>query len=262
MPPLFAVSDIHGHRDEFRDLLRDAGLTGSSGDWTGADARLWLLGDYVDRGPDGVGVIDDVRRLSAQAAAAGGEVGALLGNHEVQLLGAHRFGAATIPGWESRADGFYGAWLQYGGRDHDLAGLTGEHLSWLCALPALALVGDHLLMHCDSTRYLEFAGSLAEVNAVVAEQMAGTDAGAWLWFASRMSGRGELSAPAAVDALLSAFGGSVIVHGHSTLISHFGYTTDTVRQPHRYGGDRVLAIDGGVFEGGRILLAELGTVRE
>ncbi|SDT80010.1 metallophosphoesterase [Actinoplanes derwentensis] len=261
MPPLFAVSDIHGHRDEFRAVLRDTGLTDAAGDWSGADARLWLLGDYFDRGPDGLGVIDDIRRLTGQAAAAGGEVGALLGNHEVQLLGAHRFGAAPIPGWEARADGWYGAWLQYGGRDSDLRGLTPEHLAWLSSLPALALVGDHLLMHCDSTRYLEFAGDLDEVNTIVAEQITGTDSGVWLYFVSRMSGRGELSAPAAVDALLGAYGGSVIVHGHSTLMSYFGYTPETIKEPHRYGDGRVLAIDGGVFEGGRLLVAELSTVR-
>ncbi|HWS35460.1 MAG TPA: metallophosphoesterase [Actinoplanes sp.] len=261
MPPLFAASDIHGHRDEFRDALRDAGLTDAAGDWTGADARLWLLGDYFDRGPDGLGVIDDIRRLTGQAAAAGGEVGALLGNHEVQLIAAHRFGAATIPGWEARTDGYYGAWLAYGGQDDDLDGLTREHLAWLSALPALALVGGHLLMHCDSTRYLDFGDDLDEVNTTVAEEITGTDPGAFLYFVSRMSGRGELSSPANVDALLGSYGGSVIVHGHSTLISQFGYTPETVREPHRYSGDRVLAIDGGVFEGGRILMAELGTVR-
>ncbi|WP_430786799.1 metallophosphoesterase [Actinoplanes sp. G11-F43] len=261
MPPLFVASDIHGHRDEFRAVLRDAGLTDAAGDWSGADTRLWLLGDYFDRGPDGIGVVDDIRRLTVQAAAAGGQVGALLGNHEVQLLGAYRFGTATIPGWETCADGYHGAWLRYGGRERDMLGLTADHLAWLHTLPALALVDGHLLMHCDSTRYLEFGGSLAEVNKDVASRMAGTDPGAWLWFAGRMSGRAELSSPAAVRALLDAFGGSAIVHGHSTLISYFGYTPETVRAAHRYGEGRVLAIDGGVFEGGRILLTELGTVR-
>ncbi|GAA1586012.1 metallophosphoesterase [Actinoplanes couchii] len=261
MPALFAVSDIHGHRAEFHDVLRDTGLIDAAGDWSGADARLWLLGDYFDRGPDGIGVIDDIRRLTGQAAAAGGEVGALLGNHEVQLLAAKRFGAATIPGWESRTDGYYGAWLAYGGQDRDLEGLTADHVAWLGSLPALAVVDDHLLMHCDSTRYLDFGDDLDAVNAVVAEEMTGTDPGEWLYFVSRLSGRGELSSPAAVDALLGAFGGSVIVHGHSTLISQFGYTRETVREPHRYSDDRVLAIDGGVFEGGRLLVAELGTVR-
>ncbi|GAA4606847.1 hypothetical protein BJY16_006032 [Actinoplanes octamycinicus] len=51
--PLFVASDMHGHRAEFRRVLRDAGLVGADGRWSGRDARLWLLGDYVDRGRTG-----------------------------------------------------------------------------------------------------------------------------------------------------------------------------------------------------------------
>src|SRR5688500_13459805 len=54
--PLFVAADMHGHRAEFREVLRDAGLIDACGQWSGQDARLWLLGDYVDRGPDGIGV--------------------------------------------------------------------------------------------------------------------------------------------------------------------------------------------------------------
>ena len=36
--------------------------------WTGADARLWLVGDLVDRGPDGIGAIELVRRLERESA--------------------------------------------------------------------------------------------------------------------------------------------------------------------------------------------------
>jgi hypothetical protein len=214
--PLFAASDMHGHRAEFRAALRDAGLIDAAGDWSGADARLWVLGDYFDRGPDGIGV------LTAQAAAAGGEVGALLGNHEAHLVAAHRFGVAPIPGWAARADGYYGAWLTLGGREDDMRRLTAEHLAWLEALPAMALVDGHLLLHCDSTRYLEFGDTVEAVNKAVAGHLAGHDPAEWLTFCSRVSGRGELRSPDAAGFLLSAFGGSLIVHGHSTLISSFG----------------------------------------
>ncbi|MEU4620178.1 metallophosphoesterase [Actinoplanes sp. NPDC023801] len=257
MRPLFAASDMHGHRAEFRAALRDAGLIDTSGDWSGADARLWVLGDYFDRGPDGIGVVDDIRRLTAQAAAAGGEVGALLGNHEAHLVAAHRFGVAPIPGWAARTDGYYGAWLTLGGREHDMRRLTGEHLAWLEALPAMALVDGHLLLHCDSTRYLEFGDSVEAVNKAVAGHLAGHDPDEWLTFCSRVSGRGELHSPDVAGALLAAFGGSLIVHGHSTLISAFGLSREQARNPLRYGGGRVLAIDGGVFEGGVVLVTRL-----
>ena len=35
--------------------------------WSGEDARLWILGDFFDRGPDGIGVLRFVRQLIEQA---------------------------------------------------------------------------------------------------------------------------------------------------------------------------------------------------
>ena len=89
--PTFIIGDIHGHCDKLAGLLRDAGLVDADLAWSGGDARLFLLGDYVDRGPDGIGVIDLLMGLGVEAAAAGGQVEALLGNHDVMLLAAHRF---------------------------------------------------------------------------------------------------------------------------------------------------------------------------
>ncbi len=84
----FVVSDVHGHVGELHAALRRAGLTDDAGNWAGADATLWFLGDFFDRGPDGIGVVDTVRRLAAQASSAGrGRVRALLGNHEILALG-------------------------------------------------------------------------------------------------------------------------------------------------------------------------------
>ncbi|MEV0899694.1 metallophosphoesterase [Actinoplanes sp. NPDC049802] len=257
MPPLFAASDMHGHRSEFRDALHDAGLIDTAGDWCGADARLWLLGDYFDRGPDGLGVVDDIRRWSTQAAYAGGDVQALLGNHEVFLMAAHRFGTDPVPGWPPEEGGYYGVWRLYGGRERDLRRLTPDHLAWLSSRPTLALADDHLLAHCDSTGYLEFGASRNAVNDHVNAALASSDPYIWLHLWSRFCGRGDLVSPAAVDKLLSIYGGSTIVHGHSTLLSHFGLTPAEAVTAHRYTGGRVLAIDGGVFEGGRILVTRL-----
>ncbi|MEV6301394.1 metallophosphoesterase [Actinoplanes sp. NPDC051861] len=250
MPPLFAASDIHGFRSEFRDALRDAGLADAAGNWSGGDARLWLLGDYVDRGPDGIGVLDDIRRLAAQAPRTGGQVGALLGNHEALLLAVHRFGTEAVPGWES----YEGAWLRWGGQAGDLHRLTGDHIAWLHGLPAMALVGDHLLMHSDTTAYLEFGDSVAEVNAMVGRHLTDLDATDFLYFWGKLTSRGGLSAPGAAEKMLATYGGGTLVHGHSTLMTHFRVPATAA---HRYAGDRVIAVDGGVFEGGRILITEL-----
>ncbi|BAJ25979.1 MULTISPECIES: metallophosphoesterase [Kitasatospora] len=260
--PLYVAADIHGHRTEFRAVLRAAGLADENGHWSGGRARLWLLGDHVDRGPDGIGVIEDVRRLAAQARDEGGQVGALLGNHEVQLLAAHRFGTAPVPGWD-QPGGFHGGWARFGGQEADLRGLTPSHLEWLAALPAAALVDGHLLVHSDTTRYLELGTSVAAVNAAATAVLADEHPEAWLEFSRLMSSRGSFRGARAgrpdepVARILDALGGSVLVHGHSTLTEYFGIPPERVRAALRYAGGRVLAIDGGAYLGGRILLTRL-----
>jgi hypothetical protein len=260
--PLFVAADMHGHRAEFRDVLRESGLIDAAGRWSGQDARLWLLGDYVDRGPDGIGVIDDVQRLARQATAAGGAVGALLGNHEVQMMAAYLFATAPVPGWDQEG-GFRGGWARFGGRDTDLRRLTDAHISWIVSRPAMMVVDDHLLVHSDTTAYLEFGDTVPLVNAAVETALASRDIVAWVEFCRRMSDRGAFrdseiaGSDDPVGTMLRTYGGTTLVHGHSTLTKHFGVAPDDVREPLRYAAGRVVAIDGGVYEGGRILLTQL-----
>jgi len=258
--PLYVAADIHGNRAEFQDLLADAALINRAGDWTGGDARLWLLGDYVDRGDDGIGVIDDVRRLSLAAAAAGGEVGALLGNHEAQLLAAWRFGTTPVPGWDEPG-GFGGGWARFGGRQEDMARLTREHVAWMAGLAAVAVVDDYLFVHSDTDRYLEFGGDVEAVNSAVAAALVCPDVVEWVEFTDRICDRGVFRDPAlaaeAVAKMLAALGGTVLVHGHSAVTKYFDVPPGEVTGPVRYADDRVIAIDGGAHEGGRVLLTRL-----
>ncbi|WP_431899924.1 metallophosphoesterase [Nonomuraea sp. bgisy101] len=261
--PLYVAADVHGHRSEFREALRDSGIVDGQGRWSGGNARLWLLGDYVDRSPDGVGVIEDVQRLAGEATAAGGEVGALLGNHEVQLLAAHRFGAAPVAGWDEPG-GFRGGWARFGGCEEDLRRLSPEHIAWIADLPAVALVDDYLLIHSDTVRYLEFGSTVADINTAVSTTLNCSDPAVWLEFCGRMSDRGAFRdaesahADDPVSIMLRTLGGDVLVHGHSTLTKYFGVAPEDVRDVVRYADGRVVGIDGGVYEGGRILLTRLG----
>src|SRR4051812_865752 len=110
--PLFIIGDIHGYLDKLIRHLRYAGLANSSAQWTAGEAQLWFMGDFTDRGPNGVGVIDYVMRLQQDAANKGGYVGALLGNHDVAILAAKLFPNAPTNGPEGT---FYRDWLAYGG---------------------------------------------------------------------------------------------------------------------------------------------------
>jgi serine/threonine protein phosphatase 1 len=69
-----AISDIHGCCKTFKQLLKQLELTSHD--------SLFLLGDYIDRGPDSKGVLDHILELRG----AGYSVRCLRGNHEQLLL--------------------------------------------------------------------------------------------------------------------------------------------------------------------------------
>jgi hypothetical protein len=81
-----AMGDIHADYETFVALLRTAQLIDAKGTWIGGATHLVLPGDYVDRGTDSAKVMDLLMDLEKQAPRAGGQVHALLGNHETMDL--------------------------------------------------------------------------------------------------------------------------------------------------------------------------------
>ena len=66
----YVISDIHGQYNSYKKMLEK--IKFSSKDF------LYVLGDCIDRGPDGINVIKDImKRDNAEL---------ILGNHEVMLL--------------------------------------------------------------------------------------------------------------------------------------------------------------------------------
>ncbi|MGH3432114.1 MAG: metallophosphoesterase [Thermocrispum sp.] len=257
--PTFVVGDVHGHRAELGVALQAAGLLDDDGDWAGGDAQVWFLGDFVDRGPDGIGVIDLVMRLVEQATEAGGSVDTLLGNHEVLMLGMHAFGDTEVPS-DFGVRSFERSWLLNGGRPEDIEGLTDEHLQWLRGRPVIAHAADHLLLHSDTTAYLEWGGDAESINAAVHEVLAGDDLPEWweIWrrMTTRYAFRGP-DGPEVAGLMLQRLGGSRIVHGHSVIADQLGVAPAEVTEPLLYAGEKVLAVDGGVFIGGPMLVVPL-----
>lgn len=86
VPRIVAIGDVHGSYEKLLKLLRGTDLVNDGLSWSGGRAHLVLVGDMIDRGPDDRQVLDLVRRLQTEAAAAGGRVHALLGNHEVMNM--------------------------------------------------------------------------------------------------------------------------------------------------------------------------------
>ncbi|TVV90779.1 serine/threonine protein phosphatase [Streptococcus pneumoniae] len=72
MAKLYAISDIHGYLDEFRDALNKVNLNDK-------DNRLFLLGDYLDNGLQSFQVISKIIELEEVYP---NQIITLLGNHE------------------------------------------------------------------------------------------------------------------------------------------------------------------------------------
>jgi hypothetical protein len=83
---IVAVGDVHGAYDNFVAILREAGLLDTAGHWSGGKAILVQTGDVMDRGPDSRKAMDLLRQLETESAAAGGQVHALIGNHEAMHM--------------------------------------------------------------------------------------------------------------------------------------------------------------------------------
>lgn len=80
------VGDVHGDYQQLLKVLQDAGVINKRGRWRGGKTHLVQIGDVPDRGPDTDKVIALLRALEAQAEKAGGEVHALIGNHETMVM--------------------------------------------------------------------------------------------------------------------------------------------------------------------------------
>lgn len=260
MTDVYAVSDPHGHPDKLAAALHAAGLTDAAGDWANQDARLWFLGDYFDRGPDGVGVLALVRRLVAQAEAGTGEVRALLGNHEILALGMRRFGGTFVPHDGTSLRSFERSWALNGGRDRDQELLTDDDAAWLENLPMLGLDADHLLMHSDTEEYLSWGDTIEDINAAAHADLHSGDLTVWweVWrrMTSRYAFRGGPGPAVAAD-LLERLGGRRVVHGHSIVADQLGIDSAYLTGPLLYADGLVLGIDGGVFDGGPSLVVKL-----
>ncbi|MFD0316077.1 metallophosphoesterase family protein [Streptomyces flavalbus] len=266
--PLYVVGDVHGYLDELLAALREKGLIDAAGQWCAGTARLWFLGDFTDRGPDGIGVIDLVMRLSAEAAAAGGYCKALMGNHELLLIGAKRFGDTPVNSGAGTAT-FQAAWLLNGGQKTDMDRLQDHHLQWMARLDAVEEVDGHLLVHSDTTAYLDYGRSIEDVNDTVRETLTRNDADE-VWdlfrkFTKRFSFRDEGGADA-VRSLLDTYGGTRIVHGHSPIPYLLGEVGSeegedsggpVVAGPHVYADGLAIAMDGGVTMAGKLLVQQL-----
>ncbi len=123
------VGDIHGCAKALRALLEAIAPQPQD--------QLVFLGDYVDRGPDSKGVIEQLIELQQQCQTV-----CLLGNHEIMFRGALRGLNPDL-------------WLEIGGRPTltsyggRLDNVSAAHRSFLDALLPYFETDQHLFVHAN-----------------------------------------------------------------------------------------------------------------
>ena len=136
---IFAIGDIHGCAAKLELLLNRL-------PFDRAHDTLVFLGDYLDRGPDAKGVLDQLCRLRAD----GVRLIPLMGNHEYLLLEYHRSGdQALLPylrrlGLENTLESYGGASLA------ELASLgfmPSEHRNFLASLLPYWETEEYIFVH-------------------------------------------------------------------------------------------------------------------
>lgn len=133
MPRRFAATDLHGCLRTFRYLV-ETELRLRPTD------TLYLLGDYVNKGPDSAGVLAYIMQLQA----LGYQVHCLRGNHEQELLDTIQGTPNANHMWKAEAE-----------RDMVLASfgvsqpadIPAQYVAWMAALPLTLELADFVLVH-------------------------------------------------------------------------------------------------------------------
>ncbi len=136
-PRIVAIGDLHADPAAAEATLKMAGLMNESGHWAGGDAILVQTGDVTDKGPSSRGVISLLTRLQQEARGSGGNVLAVLGNHEVMNL---------VGDWRGVQPADLAEYDAPGTRMADLRprGVMGQ---WIHAAHMVVFVDDTVFVH-------------------------------------------------------------------------------------------------------------------
>lgn len=136
----FAIGDIHGCSRTLRKMVEQVLLLKP-------EDTLYLLGDYIDRGPDSIGVLDYLMHLRA----SGFDIQALMGNHEEMLINALDDPSAAITWYVN------GGWRTIQEFKVDSPeDIPQPYLDFITGLPRILITEDYVLVHAGldfSTRH-------------------------------------------------------------------------------------------------------------
>lgn len=226
VPRILAISDVHGEYDALVAFLEAAGVIDAAGRWNWGDGHLVVVGDVVDRGARVTECLWFLHRLEREAEQAGGRVHVLLGNHEMMVM---------------RDDVRYvhdrytnGIVRHLGVRYADLFGPAMELGRWLRSKPFVLRLNDVVFVHGGISP--EVAGKaldLRTLNTVGRESLDLSSvalvfsdlpalllrSGGPLWYRGYFQdgGTGDSASTDELRALLSFYGASAVVVGHTPM---------------------------------------------
>ncbi len=238
---LFALSDMHAHLNEMVVLLERSGLVAPKTrpfEWKGASSTLVIVGDYINKGPNSVGVISAIMELETAASAKGGTVVALLGNHEAEFLAQpndSKFEAADAIGTELRSSTPAIDPVKFA---------TGPdpRAVWLRGRPVAAKIGGYFFCHAGDTHGATVAALREELGLAFRT-------GAGFADARLIGDKSPLQSRAwdtteTVTKNITALGATHIVFGHDPSAFDFG----SIAAPSKFGG-KIVKIDAGLAAG-------------
>lgn len=161
------MSDIHGQYNAARKLLINAGVMDEDHRWTYGHGHLVIVGDVFDRGPMVNEALWLIHNLQLDAAAAGGQVHFLLGNHETMIL------SGDVRYLNKR---YLTSIAMLTTPYRDLYGKDSYLGRWLRSLPLTVQVNDMVFVHGGfSKELLREVGTLSKINDTYHEQLIDKD---------------------------------------------------------------------------------------
>lgn len=146
-----AIGDLHGDLDATRRALKLAGAIDDKDAWIGGKLVVVQTGDEIDRGDDDRKILDLIEKLKGDAKAAGGDIIAMCGNHEIMNAeGDFRYvtpgGFNAFQDVASKADTPVSSDPKERGRRAAFAP-GGVYAKMLSSRPVVARVGDTIFVH-------------------------------------------------------------------------------------------------------------------
>jgi hypothetical protein len=187
------LGDVHGDYERMMALVEDLP----------EDVHLVAVGDYFDRWDQ---AMEAVRWLMARPNTT-----SLLGNHDALILG-------VVAEIEGGAEGrCMESWLWNGGKRDDLHRLMAdpEAIEWLKRRSAMVMLDQTLIQHCDSPVYLNYGGTVDEVNRAFAVRVASGDSDILFTVFAHLCRRRQFYRLDDLRQYLAVFGADALVHGHT-----------------------------------------------